>query len=97
MLEPNHILNEILANPMDWFECFENPLTAGEERLLTDLDQQIHTTVLEAIPVHTVQTPVVYVSPSTKTWIMDLLTIQKRIRMLIEIRGKFRFGVVSEN
>lgn len=80
-----------------WESTFANPLTIQEELMLNgllfDLQKKVDTTLNYAMDGEAV----VYLPASTKTWVMDMLSLQKRIRMLLDTRGAICLDPCSEN
>lgn len=81
----------------NWESTFANPLTVQEEimlnGLLNDLQKRVDSTLNFAMD----GDAVFYLPASTKTWVMDMLALQKRVRMILDTRGAVCLDTCSEN
>jgi hypothetical protein len=91
------LINAFAKSPMDWDDLFGNPLSIKEELMLNSMMEDIHRQVNAALNAAMDDSPFMFIPADRKVWMMDLLAIQKKIRVLIDTRGALCLDPCSEN
>lgn len=91
------LINAFASDPMNWDDLFGNPLSMKEELMLNNMMNDIQRQVNHALNAVMEDSPFMFIPASRKVWVMDLLAIQKKIRVLLDTRGAICLDPCSEN
>lgn len=90
MFDPNYLLSEISASRQKLGDLFGNPLSLQEEMYLTRIHDDIYTSVNASLHQAMESDHPVLLHPEEKNRVMDLLTLQRGIRTLLDTRGNMQ-------